>query len=101
MRGKKLVSNPRRDYVKVSSEVFKLKIHPTCGYLLCFLMYLPEDFNPSVGYLMKQVGCSRNTVLKYMNLLIELNILERTFEGYKGKRSEYRFKPLNEWSINE
>lgn len=91
----------KKNYFKCPNKIFDIGIHIQCVGFYCFLLSLPEDFNPSITYLTNKLKISRNTVLRYMEYLESLGMVRKTEKGSNLKRrvSKYELLSPKNWKM--
>lgn len=66
--------------------------------LYVFLLNLPEDFNPSLKFISKNLKMSKTTAQKHMGILEKRNIIRKIEQGDLNKVNKYAFVHPKEWT---
>ena len=101
MQNKEILNQLKNHYIKIPEELFTISLPAQSVAIYCLFAHGREDFNPGVKYIGTVLRMSPTTVIKYIKILIELNIISLVQRGFKGRFSKYRFEPVSEWKINE
>ena len=96
-----LHKNVKKNYFKCPNDVFNVGMHIQCVGFYCFLISLPEDFNPSITYLSKRLRISRTTVIRYFNYLEKIGLIKKIEYGnIKNKKvTRYELVPNGQWKF--
>ena len=101
MKNKKLINSIKKGYVKIPDKIFEMGLKPELIGVYCYLVKQSEEFNPSVRTIEKHLNVSRNTAGKYVQKLVDLNIIKLVKGHSVGKPAEYEFVKPNEWITRE
>lgn len=99
MQNRTYFTKLKKTYTKIPNKIYHIGLSSNAIFLFSVLASLPEDFNPSVYYLAKRVYWSRNTVYKYLNELINSNILILVTPASEGQIATYKFSEISDWYI--
>ncbi len=99
MRNKHKLAAVKNRYTKLPNELLERSLGGNDIVVAVYLIYLPEDFDPSVRYLAGKLGCSANTIRKSLKNLETHGIIKKYSQGgfKKGNTTKYEFRPRNEW----
>ena len=97
MKNKNGLNKLKKNYFKVPNKIVDSQLSPVAIALYVYLAKLPEDFNPSVGVMSKNLKISKTTVVKYMKELKDRNIVRVIQEGGENVITKYEFVPVTEW----
>jgi predicted transcriptional regulator len=97
MRNKNKINSLKKGYIKVPYEVMTKGLSVTAMGLYMWLLSKSEDFEPNVVYIRRELKLSRNTVYKYLNELLENNIIRVREKGFKGRATKYELVGPKLW----
>lgn len=97
MLGRAGLKKMRMNYTKVPNKIFKLGLPVIALSIYFLLISLPEDFNPSLGYIAKSLNITKKTVGKYFGVLISCGLISKLIQGTFKSRSIYKLNPPNQW----
>lgn len=101
MINKQYLLSLQRNYIKIPSELFSIILPPQCIAIYCLMASQQESYHPSIRYIGYVLRMSPTTVIRYIKILLRLNIIAIHQKGYKGRINKYKFIPVNEWNIND
>jgi len=70
-------------YFKTPNAVFSLDLPLVCIGMYCYFLSCGEDFNPSIPIICKVLGINKNTCYKYLNILIQCNLIRVVSSGHR------------------
>lgn len=99
MQGKFGLSKMRSNYTKVPNKIFTLNLPAISLAIYFLLIFCPEEFNPSIGYMCRKLHITKNTVNKYIQVLIDCEVITKILQGNFKYRSEYKLNPPKNWHM--
>lgn len=97
MKNKKYLNKLGKSYFKLPNKIIDNGLSATAIALYTYLAKLPEESNPSVVTMARNLKLSNNTVIKYLKELQDRNIIKQYERGAEKKVSKYEFIKMDEW----
>lgn len=97
MLGKLGLLKMKTNYIKIPLKCFHMRLPSDALSVYTTMASLPIEFNPSLRFLAKTLRLSKTTVVRNVNLLIELNIITKIRSGDLKIKNLYRLNPPSEW----
>lgn len=98
MRNKLKLNKLKKNYFKIPNRIFDMGLEATAIAMYCYLAKQPEDFNPAISVIARNLKVSKPTVVKYMKVLQNRNIIKQYEQGRERVISKYEFISSNEWN---
>lgn len=96
----------KSDFTIIPNMSLEIPISSYSFHLFILLVSLPEDFRPSIVFLSRAAGMSKNTVQKCMKELISRNMISVESKGFfgrtdpsKNKITVYSFVDPKKWKL--
>lgn len=95
----------KEGFIKAPSRVFYMNLDPIAISIYFLFCYVPENFNPSIGYISKVLKIHRNTVFNKIQVLMRSNMLIKRSNGIimgnKSLAAKYELTDPNDWFLQE
>lgn len=97
MKNKNNIKKIRRDYLKIPTKLCSLNLSAYSIAIFVIMIDCEEGFNPSIKFIGKKIGLSKNTVVKYINELLSTRVIKKLEQGDYNKVSVYSFNHPDLW----
>ncbi len=100
MKNKLKLNGMKRSYFKVPNKLLDVNLPIMSVAIYVYMAKQSEDFNPSIATMAKILDVNKNTIVKYIKVLKDRNIIKLIARGGERTISKYEFVSIDEW-INE
>ena len=97
MKNKTTLNKLKKSFFKCPNKIHDIGLSAIAIALYSYLAKCPEDFNPSVGVLARQLKISKPTVIKYLQELKDRNIIQVIRPGGQNTITLYEFNETKDW----
>lgn len=97
MKSKYILNSLKIKYNKIPAKLFQTSLPSHAISIYCYMASCAEEFNPSVRNIAKSLTISPPTVLKYINKLLDRNIITKFQQGGSNRFTIYEFIDPKNW----
>lgn len=97
MINKAFINNLKVNYHKAPLRIYEVGLAPGPVAVYNYLASCGENYHPSYRQIAKVFGISKNTAMKYVEILINRNIIRLVSKGKKDENNIYAFTNPDKW----